>query len=130
MNALREQFNLIDKEHLGYISYDEFVCCMEKFGFRTTCQDFDVLLENLQSDTSLGINYSDFLSATLDCKKYLTDPKLLSLFKYFDVDGDDRITADNLREVMAREGRKLPECEIELMLDEADLQHNHVITFD
>ena len=35
-------------------------------------------------DGELYINYSNFLAATLDSNKFLTETKLKKLFKYFD----------------------------------------------
>jgi len=42
------------------------------------------------------INYSEFLSATLDVKTFLNDTKLRSVFSLFDTDGSGTITEENL----------------------------------
>ena len=52
-----------------------------------------------------GINYTEFLSATLTAQNYLTDELLWSLFKSFDIDDTNYISVQNLREVFRRLGR-------------------------
>ena len=39
------------------------------------------------------INYSEFLSATLDASKFLTTQKLKAIFSMFDTDQSGKITA-------------------------------------
>ena len=42
------------------------------------------------------INYSEFLSATLDVKSFLSETKLRSVFSLFDTDNSGTITEENL----------------------------------
>ena len=51
------------------------------------------------------ISYSTFIGACLDKNNFLTDERLYSTFKQFDIDNTEAITLDNLKEVMARSGR-------------------------
>jgi calcium-dependent protein kinase len=51
------------------------------------------------------INYTDFVAATLDLRKFLSKEKLWSLFKYFDTKDDGYITADDLNEIFKRHGK-------------------------
>lgn len=44
------------------------------------------------------INYSEFLAATIQLPKVLTEEKLYALFKHFDTDDTEFITAENIRE--------------------------------
>lgn len=38
------------------------------------------------------VNYSEFIAATINVKKYMTDERLLEVFKHFDVDDTDYIS--------------------------------------
>ncbi len=42
------------------------------------------------------INYTEFLVATLDVKKFISETKLRSVFSIFDTDGSGTITEENL----------------------------------
>ena len=126
---LRKQFQLIDRDHLGYISYDEYQICAKNFGQKVDCKDFLRILKNLKSDTQTGVTYTDFISATIDKSRYLTKERLHQIFRYFDVDNDDFITKSNLREAMAREGRKLPEQLIDEMINEVDIDKDEKVDF-
>ena len=48
---------------------------------------------------------------------------------HFDVDNSGYITAENLKEAMARGGRQLPDVEIKNMINEVDLNNNGKIMF-
>ena len=69
------------------------------------------------------------MSATLDPKTFFTEEKLKLLFRYFDIDDSGYITADNLKEAMAREGRELPDDVITSMIEEGDYEKNNQIDF-
>lgn len=44
------------------------------------------------------INYSEFIAATIDVKKFLSDTKLRSVFSLFDTDHSGKITIENLHD--------------------------------
>lgn len=66
----------------------------------------------------------------MDRRVFFTKEKLWQCFKQFDVDNTNYITVSNLREAMARNGRRLPEKELEEMLREVDIKENDAIDFD
>jgi hypothetical protein len=66
----------------------------------------------------------------MDRRIFYTKERLWTIFKHFDVDNTNMITVDNLREAMARNGRKVPQKELEVMLKEVDLKKNDIIDFD
>lgn len=51
------------------------------------------------------INYSEFLTATVEVKKFMTDEKLWMMFKQFDVEDKDFITAENISMTMSKMGK-------------------------
>jgi Ca2+-binding EF-hand superfamily protein len=48
----------------------------------------------------LHINYSTFIAATLDTKRFLNKENLWVLFKELDIDNSNIITIENMRDVM------------------------------
>lgn len=53
------------------------------------------------------INITEFIAATIQTKQFLTDEKLWVLFKQFDVDDTNSITAENIKEAFKRLGRTI-----------------------
>ncbi len=76
-----------------------------------------------------AINYTSFLAMTLESKFYLTKERLWAAFKFFDVDNQNFITINSLREAMAREGRKLPESELNEIIHEVDCNNLGKISY-
>lgn len=81
-------------------------------------------------NSSTKINYSEFIAATMDKQTYMSREKLWAAFKHFDVDNTNEITAENIKEAMARAGRKLPEEEIKKMIKEVDLTKDGKLSFE
>jgi len=65
----------------------------------------------------------------MDRQQFFTKERLYNIFKHFDVDDSGFITEDNLKEAMARGGRKLPEEKIKIMIKEGDYDKNNVVSF-
>jgi len=65
------------------------------------------IVKNLKVDKKTGINYTTFIAGTMDRRLFFNKEKLWQCFKHFDVDNTNAITIPNLREAMARDGRKM-----------------------
>lgn len=66
------------------------------------------------------INYSEFIAATVDPVKYLTDEKCLAIFKSFDVDNTGEITAVNLQDSFTKFGMQISDAEIKEIMSAHD----------
>ena len=88
------------------------------------------MTKNLKVDKKTGINYTTFIAGTMDRRLFFTKEKLWNCFKHFDVDDTNYITIPNLREAMARDGRKMGQKEVQAMLKEVDIKENDMIDFD
>ena len=93
MEALRQEFHKIDKDNSGFIELNELKEAIKKAAFEISDEEIDKIIANLDYDDNKKINYSEFLSATIQADKYLTREKILALFKQFDYDNDDHIDA-------------------------------------
>jgi len=85
---------------------------------------------NERNYKKLHLNYTEFIGAVIDWRANLNEEKMWNLFKYFDVNNTGYITVENLKEVTAREGRRLKKDEIELMISEIDRNKDGMIDFD
>ena len=128
--ALKEQFRLLDKDRTGFIKYEELQQALKNTGYNISSKEWLKIVKNLKVDKKTGINYTTFIAGTMDRRLFFNKEKLWQCFKHFDVDNTNAITIPNLREAMARDGRKMLQKELEDMLREVDLKENDMIDFD
>jgi Ca2+-binding EF-hand superfamily protein len=90
-------FQAIDVDHSGWISIDEL-----KSAFKTihtsgsfTDESVENIMRNVDLDHNGEINYSEFLSVTLD-KKQLKEENIRALFKVLDINNQDYLTKESL----------------------------------
>ena len=56
-------------------------------------RDVEEIIHQLDYKKNHKINYTEFMSATIDVSKFLTEEKLGAIFKAFDLDNTGNITA-------------------------------------
>ena len=130
IKSMKESFKILDKDNTGVVTLQQLRKVMTDMGFKDIEKEIKNIMTTMDVHEGEGINYSDFLSATLDSKVYLTRERLWAAFKYFDVNDSNVITWENLREAMARGGRKIPESELKAMIHEFDQTNDGKISFE
>mmetsp|Transcript_17241 Transcript_17241/g.15131 ORF Transcript_17241/g.15131 Transcript_17241/m.15131 type:complete len:128 (-) Transcript_17241:140-523(-) len=104
---------------------------MRDLGHNMTEGEIQEIMKTINIENNqTKINYSEFIAATMDKQHYMTRERLWAAFKHFDVDNTNEITAENIKEAMARAGRKLPEEEIKKMIKEVDLTKDGKLSFE
>ena len=76
------------------------------------------------------INYTEFLSATVEVKRFMTEEKLWMMFKHFDVDDTGFISKDNINKAMSKMGKEVSEEEVEAMMATHDLKKDGQLSFE
>ena len=76
------------------------------------------------------INYSEFLSATIQVKNILTEERLQAIFCQFDTDASGKITAKNIVRAMEKLGNKVNEEELKEIFPHYDIDQTGDITFE
>ncbi len=128
---LREAFRLIDSDHSGMIKIKELKKVLQEFGYHHNEEDFKGIMQTFNEETGgEKINYTEFVAATLDKKKILNNVKLFATFKHFDIDNSGWITVANLKEVMARAGRKIMNEVLKGWINENDNMRDGQINFE
>ena len=130
LKKLREAFTFCDKDASGEITLNELSQTMKELGFKDSEEEIVNLAKRIRISDSETIKYSEFLAAAMDSKNYLKQEKLWLGFKYFDIENTGYITLENIREVLAREGRKMTDEEINEMIREVDLSEDGKINFE
>jgi Ca2+-binding EF-hand superfamily protein len=63
-------------------------------------------------------------------QKFLTHQKLEAIFRQFDIDGNNQITKENIRDAMTKMGREISEEEINEIMRKHDSSGDQAISLD
>lgn len=85
MQLNRETFKAIDTDYSGLISHEELVKTLDTLKRRSSSEKIvDQIMSSLDFDKNGNLNFSEFLSGTLDPAIHLTEFKMKQLFAYLD----------------------------------------------
>eukprot|EP00405_Crypthecodinium_cohnii_P051280 CAMPEP_0206595828 /NCGR_PEP_ID=MMETSP0325_2-20121206/43211_1 /ASSEMBLY_ACC=CAM_ASM_000347 /TAXON_ID=2866 /ORGANISM="Crypthecodinium cohnii, Strain Seligo" /LENGTH=506 /DNA_ID=CAMNT_0054106573 /DNA_START=95 /DNA_END=1615 /DNA_ORIENTATION=+ len=100
IKALRETFMALDGNGDGLLTAAEMREGLTKSGLKDIPDDLQQILNDVDSDGSGVIDYTEFLAATLDKRSYVQEDVCWSAFRLFDKNGDGKISQDELRLVL------------------------------
>ena len=126
---LREKFMELDKNNTGYIDAGELTEAMKGANVDIAAADVERIIHEVDYQGNAKINYSEFLAATISAKSFLTDTKLQALFKQFDTDNTDYITADNIYDAFQKMGREISRQDVENIMAKHDILKDGRISF-
>ena len=76
------------------------------------------------------INYSEFLAATVDARRFFDDSKLRVVFSMFDMEGNNKITPKEMHYAFQKLGQNVPMDEVQELIKAHDIKQDGVIGFD
>lgn len=103
---------------------------MKNSEFNIPDKDIESIIKEIDYAGNGQINYSEFLAATISAKSFLTEAKLFSLFKQFDIDNSEFITEDNLKEAFKKIGRSLSGQEMKVIMSSHDVSNDGKISYE
>nr|4JWQ_A Chain A, Calcium-dependent protein kinase [Plasmodium berghei ANKA]4JWQ_C Chain C, Calcium-dependent protein kinase [Plasmodium berghei ANKA] len=104
LQQLKTVFLYLDEDGKGNITKNQLKKGLENSGLKLP-QNFDVLLDQIDSDGSGRIDYTEFLAAALD-RKHLSKKLIYCAFRVFDVDNDGEITTAELAHILYNGNKK------------------------
>ena len=90
---LRLIFNRLDEDGTGMINAQELSKIISEKSMGLSGKEINDLIKEVDYQGNDKINYSEFLSATIDVKRFLSDQRLRAIFSHFDTDSSGSITA-------------------------------------
>jgi len=123
----KETFEMFDLDKDGTITADELQEVMKSMGRLFSRKEVKEMIAEVDVDDSGSIEFDEFL--LMMCRDEDSEFELLEAFKVFDKDGDGEVTANEVRDVLAKFGQKLSDAELEAMMAEVDRNGDGVISF-
>lgn len=102
LKSLREAFKRLDVDGDGRLSPQEVYTALESQGCDLHLDPafLEEVLQSVDSNGSGSMDYTEFLAATVEQKLVANRDVCKAAFRTFDLDGDGRITADELERVL------------------------------
>jgi len=121
IKALRDTFLALDTNGDGLLSAQELREGMAKIGVNELPADVARLLETVDANNSGSIDYTEFLSASMDKKMYIQEDVCWAVFRSFDKDGNGKISKEEIAEVLKdRDVRGVAPADISLIMSQID----------
>lgn len=100
MQELQKAFQALDINNDGKLSREELMIGFTKIYGDMAEDEVDRIMKIADADGSGEIDYSEWVVASIDKKKLLTNEKLEAAFNLFDKDGSGSISATEVKDVL------------------------------
>ena len=126
LKEAKATFRALDRNGDGQLTKAELLEGYTRvFGSEQDCE-VDRVLSEVSASNSGVLDYTQFLAATLDSLKVVTEQNLVTAFQLFDKNGDGRISVQELQEVLGVADKKL----WSRVVQEFDSNHDGFIDFE
>jgi calcium-dependent protein kinase len=126
IEQLNKNFQEIDDNNDGKLTLEEIKTAVNK-NKNINIEHIEEIFKSIDTDGSGCIEYTEFISASLDKSLYLKKEKLREAFNLFDVDNSGKISNNEIAKVLGMDKRSK---EIHKVLDKYDKNKDGEIDFD
>jgi calcium-dependent protein kinase len=96
ISKLRDVFIQLDTDGNGVLSREELTQGFKILGLKSV-EDIEDIIQRCDADGSGFIDYSEFLTATINWREALSRERLEAAFKAYDIDGSGKITVEEIK---------------------------------
>jgi len=137
LNELKKIFFAFDKNGDGKLSKEEFVTGLTNIDINFNHnllfkeeESFDGLIKNIDSDNNGYITFEEFLIASVNKEKILTENNLKMAFNVFDRDKNGCISHDELKYILGEYNPNAKEYLWKKMIQQIDLNEDGQISYE
>ena len=135
LNELKKIFFTFDKNGDGKLSKEEFVKGLTNMENNTRIifkneSSFENLIKNIDSDNNGFITFEEFLMASVNKEKILTEKNLKMAFDVFDRDKNGGISHDELKYILGEYNPNANEYLWKKMIQQIDLNKDGQISYE
>ena len=112
------------------IECTELAEILKKMDMEVNEEDLEHIISEVDYYNNKKINYSDFLSATVPIRTFMTEHRLQAIFQQFDTDNSGQITHENIEYAMQKLGHNLTEEQIDEMIKQHDVKGDGVLSYE
>ena len=127
---LETEFGKLDNDGSGTLEIEELQRAIENAKMNISEAEIRQIIKEIDYAENGKINYSEFISATINTKDFLTEDRLQAIFQSFDIDNTKYITIQNLKDAFSKFGRSISQREIEQIMKEHDKDGDQQIDFN
>eukprot|EP00929_Paragymnodinium_shiwhaense_P046443 TRINITY_DN23648_c0_g1_i1.p1 TRINITY_DN23648_c0_g1~~TRINITY_DN23648_c0_g1_i1.p1 ORF type:complete len:448 (-),score=118.40 TRINITY_DN23648_c0_g1_i1:168-1511(-) len=99
IDTLQKTFQALDKDGDGMLSPEEIKQGLHSQGMQVPAK-LEEILKKVDCNGSGSLDYTEFVAACIDQKLYMQRDTCWAAFRTFDLDGDGKITRDELSKVL------------------------------
>ena len=135
LNELKKIFFAFDKNGDGKLSKEEFIKGLTTIDFNLNTilindGNIDGLIKNIDSDNNGFITFEEFLIASVNKEKLLTEENLKMAFDVFDRDKNGGISHDELKYILGEFNPNVKEYLWKKMIQQIDLNKDGQISYE
>ncbi|XP_044480242.1 calcium-dependent protein kinase 29-like [Mangifera indica] len=129
IKGLREMFNNMDTDGSGTITFEELKDGLRRLGSKLSETEIKQLMDAADVDKNGTIDYTEFITATMQRHKLEKEEHLYKAFQYFDKDDSGFITREELRQALTQHGMG-DEATIDEILEDVDTNKDGRINYE
>lgn len=128
---VKEAFNVFDSEQCGGLDARELKAALSALNVKISKDEIRQIYAEFGKDIKEKINQEEFIElVTPRLPDRHTKDYIKMIFKYFDLDNNDKISIRNLKKIAQEIGENLSDEELKEILEEADKDNDGFIGFD
>ena len=122
-------FRAMDVDCDGKLSRDEIKASWnEHFGQDLGNKELETIFQQVDSDESGEIDYSEFVMATMNARNLVSEKRLEAAFRAFDRDGNGQISPEEVKVVLG--GGVLDEKAVAKIIEQVDADGDGQVNFE
>ncbi|XP_030950809.1 calcium-dependent protein kinase 29-like isoform X3 [Quercus lobata] len=129
IKGLKQMFNNMDTDKSGTITLEELKIGLTRLGSKLTETEIKQLMDAADVDKNGTVDYSEFITVTMNRNKLDNEEHLFMAFKYFDQHDSGFITREELRKAMTQYGMG-DEATIDEVIEDVDTDKDGRINYD